>query len=526
MAAVSAPFTSTPSTVALGSIRFLAITSPNACVAPFVAASFPAILGPMGIDIRLFGAAEESMAPLERLRAIAQFISDDPRVRLAGAIAADENSSPHHEEEDAGDAASGTDDVAPADLGSDNEDADDTSPPGISVPLFPCCDPVTMMAGEEGVYVEARTSHAGPGYHEHLCELLDRLAKEFNLTWEVPRNEEGDIDDGDTGDETSYFWDRDRGQLERAMLSWLRSTCKSVLQSLTETGEDTTIGICMPIDAAFTTRGLVHTPLGPRDKAWLKAVANGVNDGRDFFPWWERGTTPLVKLQRAKVCMWSEVRWRQPQSELEDIMQHEVHALLEEAYREEPSLAIPCREWQELLSFGALTDISPVLKLEVEHNAAQEAKKGNLPLIGYRRNDVRRTVAGFSFLIPGSMGEEIEDGQTWVAFDTGRTMRMSNFTVEGKDGGEPPSADELIEGGPPIEGETQLVPHTRTKTLSRRGAIQQVTEEDSSYTNLTGIVTGQGSVALVTLSFDDPQDQTWAIEVWKTIVPPGVKDES
>lgn len=450
----------------------------------------------MGIDIRLFGMAEESSAPLERLKAVALFISEDSRVRLAGAIAA----SPE----------------------------DEDTVPSINVPLFPCCDPLVIMAGEEGIAVEVRTSHAGPGYHEHVCELLDRLGKEFGLTWEVPRNEEGEIEDDDSGDETGFFWDRDRGKLETAMLRWLRATCQSILDTVSLAAaddinaEDSTVSVCMPMDTAFLAPGLVHTPLGPREKAWVQAVASGKNDGRDFFAWWERGTTPRVKLLRALTILWSDLRWRPAQSELEDMLHHEVHALLEEAYREEPSLPFPCREWQELLSFGSVSDISQTLRLEIEHNAAKEAKANARPLIGYRRGQVRRMLSGFSFVLPGSFGEEIEDDQTWLAFDTGRTIRMSNFTVEGTDGGPPPTANEVAKGGPDFEGEADAVPHLVSETISRRGAIRQVTEDDTSYTSLNGLVAGKGCVALVQITFDDPQDQSWAIELWKSITPPGV----
>jgi hypothetical protein len=61
-----------------------------------------------------------------------------------------------------------------------------------------------------------------------------------------------------------------------------------------------------------------------------------------------------------------------------------------------------------------------------------------------------------------------------------------------------------------------------SETISRRGAIRQVTEDDTSYTSLNGLVAGKGCVALVQITFDDPQDQSWAIELWKSITPPGV----
>ncbi len=214
--------------------------------------------------------------------------------------------------------------------------------PTLFVQLHPCAEDVELAVSEPGrAHVSAKTSTAGPGYHIFLCHLLHRFGKEFAVDWEDPDEEIG------TGDETNYFFTQDADAVREAMLNWLRTVADLVLERLGNDQEN--LMISMPVGHLYSHQGPIITPMGPRDVPWWQEAADDPRTGTDFFPWWDEGLGASFFLGRALCRMWQDVRWRPPMNDEEGELLLDVHLDLERAYRLDPALPIPWREWHEII---------------------------------------------------------------------------------------------------------------------------------------------------------------------------------
>ncbi|MBK9769544.1 MAG: hypothetical protein IPP57_01720 [Candidatus Obscuribacter sp.] len=201
--------------------------------------------------------------------------------------------------------------------------------------------------------------------------------------------------------------------------------------------------LAMPFDGhQFDVPQPILTQLGPRDSQWLTSVIEDPTRGNDIFPWWEDGHGAEYHLGRALCYMWNALRWREPLTEaeaelLESILQH-----LDSAYGLDPDLAYPWREWDEIIGFmGANYELSEL----IEENAEKaEMLLGENNLIGYRRKDVRKNLGGgWSVALPGTFVEEMEEGQTFLAYDETKNVRVTCMSAS-DNSGQPLSAEEIL----------------------------------------------------------------------------------
>ncbi len=423
----------------------------------------------MGIDIELAGKFAAKSGEQARAQRIAQWISTAEGVRLHKPVEAQK---------------------------------DDRGNTVLVAQLFPCCDPCVLVLGPSEMIATARTSQTGPGYHQHVCDVLKRLAQQEGITWAKSEQH--------PGDETGYLDSGDRTQLERAMTRWLGGLCEVTLKQ--DMDEDSQSMLCMSFETAFEWPGAAAiTPGGPRSLAWMKRVQQNPDLGRDFWPWWEEGETAQVLCNRAKWIMWSDLCWRAPLGEPEAILHNQIHELLEVAYRKDASVDIPCREWAELLTFGAVEDVPETLRMEVEHAAKNEQGE----LIGYRRRPITRSLGLLTLKLPGEFAETVDEEGAWVAFGPGRNVRISTITFKGRFG-LTPSADKLVKDYEYLEGSRRL-PEVRSKQFCKCGQIAQEQEEGEHYTSLQGILTKKGAVVLVTITWDEPRDEPWGTALWDSL---------
>lgn len=337
----------------------------------------------------------------------------------------------------------------------------------------PAAEPIEVT--DDGI-VSAATTPVGPGYHVALCEALDAAARDLAIRWDPPEDDGG-------GDETGYFHDRDLPEVERHMLQWLRTVATWVL----EQDQPDRIQLAMPLGHSYLLDG-IHTPTGPRDLAWFRAVVEDPRRGVDFFPWWTRGKHAASLLGRARCQMWTEIRWRDPNTEDEEDAQYDVVTCLEDAWALDPSLDYPAREWCEL-------DDAPR-----EIVARAQAAAG--PRIGYRRHPVRVSLAGgWSVEIPGEFSEEWEDG-TWSGWHDGRTVWFDGYERDGV-------ADELVESAP-AEGE---VLRRRDGDVVKKAYLSR---GDDGFVLATRNAV-DGKLCISTIAFSSEDQRPWAIEAWASI---------
>src|SRR5262245_9958593 len=302
--------------------------------------------------------------------------------------------------------------------------------PALYVLFHPGGEDVDFFIPEDGtLVVSAKTSLLGPGYHIALCQILRRLGETKGITWEPPG--EGEDEDG-SNDETGYFFTQDKHAVEAEMLQHLRTMAGIVEETLSMSGLGGEVSLGMPLEHRYHG-GPIKTLLGVRDSAWLARVRKDPRNGLDIYPWWHEGLTASFYLGRALCEMWLNVCWRPAESSDERYDDVEnVHEDLCSAYRLDPTLDYPWREWVELMD---LIDQDAGDADEEVRRRAQAAPDG--PRIGYRRHPVGVSLAdGWRITIPGEMSEKWEEG-TWCAWDGERTIWFSCWTFQAEDGSRP-----------------------------------------------------------------------------------------
>lgn len=385
--------------------------------------------------------------------------------------------------------------------------------PALWVQLHPAAEPLEIEAGpDEGTFTATgATSTVGPGYHIHVCETLRQVAAEIGATFDPPveRSDGG-------GDETGYFHTRDRDACVWEFLRWLRAVARLPLEEPMEDANQ--LAISMPLDYGFDADAPVITPMGPRTLDWARAVAEDPEAGVDLFPWYAPGVNARARLGYALHLMWCGVRWSPALTEEDRSMQIDVLENLEAAYREDPTLNYPWREWRELMT---LADRENALGDDVRRRAARvPAGRG---LIGYRRRPVtRRHAGGWSLKVPGHFVETSDDEETWRAYDETRAVHFSSYVSNRRAGGRPPTGEQILEDAPRFdEAPLRRLSH-REANLVARGVLRRYVDEDGeARLQVQGISAVTGRMALTTVDFADERDVEWAIGVWKSVSNPG-----
>ncbi len=383
--------------------------------------------------------------------------------------------------------------------------------PALYALLHPCAAPIEIIAPDGGlVHVNAMTTSVGPGYHQFVCSLMDRMAEELGITWR-PQVE------GESEDETGYFFGRDRANLEGAMLLWLQSVCRIVLEpggmlDGNRAPDDAPPAVAMALGTTFLHGGDVTTPMGPRNRAWLEAVTQDPRRGIDFFAWWDEGQPARTLLRRAEAIMWSQVRWTPAVTEEDFEVQRRVADLLAEAYALDPSLPYPWREWAELMT---LVEWEGKPREEVERLAA--AVDPAAPLIGYLRGDVIVSLPGpWKIVLPGSLTLVEDDDGDFVVTDGRRTLRCSSLRLG--DETDRPTMEQIMAKPPPLDAPNaeKLTPWTMGR-IGGAGTIARMSEDGEDYWAMTAIVCTDGQLAILTFTFDREEDRQWAERAWRSV---------
>jgi hypothetical protein len=372
--------------------------------------------------------------------------------------------------------------------------------PLLVVRLHPGAEDIQIVSsGRSRLTVLAKTSSAGPGYHVHVCDVLKRLGDELGIAWDPPNPEEG------TGDEIGYFHTGDRACVADAMLNGLDLSVRNLLSYLDMGARD--MAIALGTDVGFHHDGVIATPMGPRDRAWLNAVARDARRGIDIFPWWDAGFGAPYYLSRALCQMWTDVRWRPPLTEPEARVLGSVADSLARAYEIGPTIDYPWREWQEILEYLGVDD---PITAEV---ARMAANLPDSPRIGYRRRDVTaKFPGGWSITIPGSFaGNWSDSGSVWCGWEDSRTVwfRSVSFCCDGE------VPDEILDFRPWPAGE---IMHYRPGSLVSKACLGRESEEGKSFWRLTARAVAKGSLATFSVDFLDAADRAWAIDTWRSVL--------
>jgi hypothetical protein len=212
--------------------------------------------------------------------------------------------------------------------------------------------------------------------------------------------------------------------------------------------------------------------------------------------------------------MWTEVRWEIPRSEKEFNILNDIITHLEYAYKADPNIDYPWKEWHEITGYIAeCTNEEIPFAEEIKKRTAETE---HAPTIGYRRQNLITILPGkWSIEIPGCFSEKYEkNGETWIAWDGPRTIRFSSLVCLNSDRSPIPAEKILTSESDEKKGE--ILEYNKNNLISR-ACIYQTKEEDHVYWMLQANLATRGNFAVCTIYFDHLEDREWAINTWHSI---------
>jgi hypothetical protein len=391
--------------------------------------------------------------------------------------------------------------VLDAQLGRDGDER-----PVLLVTFHRICPAVEIRIGGSGkIRVTATTTPAGPGYHQFLCNLLHRFAKEFEFHW---------ISD-DCTDPTHYFTTRNRSATEQIFLKSLASDCASLPHQLG-----------LPNDQWYSYPADILTPTGPRTQSWAHDVATNPRRGVDFFAWWSPELDATFYRNRALTCLWCYFPWRVPLSESEGELADQIANDLATAFKLDPAAELPWIEWLELLATieadakgeqFCVTPTNPVLSVELWKRTGPVAFTAIGDRIGYRRFPIRTCLdAGWSIEIPGDFAQEWDADRNWTAWNATRTIwfRRVGFT---KPDGSQPTSTEILELGRRSLPEGEPLPALDAGPVRGLAVFGPVDEDGRTIWRLSGMAGAAGHLVVCNIYCQSPDDRAWAIHTWQSL---------
>jgi len=390
----------------------------------------------------------------------------------------------------------------------DKDAAGDTE---LVLDLHPAVEPVTITVSDVGrVVASADTSAVGPGYHTFVGRMLERAGQTQGIDWTgetPPAGASGTsfATIAAAADATAAL--RDRPSVERAHLAWLGRLLVRAKEARKAGATGLHVGTKAGVQYRF--EGALATPLGPRDDAWLEQASGDARVAIDLRPWWADATDARYLLNRALCLMWTDVRWRQPAGDAERAVIDETLRALRKAFPLDPSLPFPWREWHELLQ---LRDVDDPMRRQVADRAAR--MPSDRAPIGYRRDPVRISHAGWALDIPGSFAERRSEEEWWGG-EGGRTVTVAGIETGGPGG--PMLPDVFLSRVANDLGDSVMT--HRDGDLAGRARLGTDATSGIEVGVLEGFSAVPGRGAAIRVTFDDADDWQWAIERWKALRP-------
>ncbi|MBA4189854.1 MAG: hypothetical protein C0467_17870 [Planctomycetaceae bacterium] len=377
--------------------------------------------------------------------------------------------------------------------------------PVLLVDLHPVSPPVELrLRGSGKIQATATTTPAGPGYHQHLCDLLHQLASDFDFDWDLDH----------CSDPTDYFGSGSTSAVEQQFLRWIAGACARNPAS-----------VGLPSGHGFTYPGEVLTPLGPRTREWTASVVEEPHRGGNYFAWWNPQLDAAFYRNRALARLWCEFPWRAPLTDAEGEVADQIANDLATAFKLDPATELPWAEWLELLEAiqadasgeqFCVTPADTVLSIEL-WKRAEPPPPVDGPRIGYRRFPVRIILdGGWSVEVPGQFAREWDADRNWTGWDSTRTVwfRRVGFT---KPNGSSPTAQEALEVGLRSLPEGEPVPGLTGGDLRGAAVFGPVDEEGRTVWRLSGVAGVPGQLAVCNVYAESADDREWAIRTWQSL---------
>ena len=268
-------------------------------------------------------------------------------------------------------------------------------------------DAIIQITPGHPLMLRAKTTPAGPGYHQFVVGFAEKLAEQYQLEW---LNTEA-------ADATGFFKDRDVAALEEQFVTWLNGMAKFVAENPVEKG---CVSMNLPYGIRVEQPSGYATPMGPRDQTWIAELLEDTSEcALDFFSWWHPEQDASYYQGVALTLGWNFVVWREPRTEKERSVMAAFVEACAKAVELDPHVEIPRQGWMECCKH---------LNLDVPQEALREDAIGPL---GYRRGWIHFPIsAGWSILLPGSFSQELAANNVWRGWEEDREVRVQIFPLQ------------------------------------------------------------------------------------------------
>jgi len=341
------------------------------------------------------------------------------------------------------------------------------------VSVIPIEEAARFEQKKNEVYFSARTSSAGPGYHDYLAGLLDELISVEDLVvTEKPEHL----------DETGYWVERDFLALQAEMSKYFHMVAQVVVDK-TEGGVFDPIGI--GVRPGVLPEGYANKVLtlrGPRDRSFFELDG----EAAEAFPWWDFALPPQAAFGIAEAILWAEYRWRPAINAREQAILDGISALIRIA-NEDPRLEANRKLHTLDLAAACATDAAPP----------------SVTGMGYLKHNYRRGLtSGWRIRVPGyfiSGTDEKTGGETFN--EEGRTIWPVVVSPNMSGRGRPKN----------LEGKALLV-SVIAKDVSYYAILDEFESEGKREHWLQGYAMADQSWVSVSVFFKDIAMKQWAID--------------
>ena len=288
--------------------------------------------------------------------------------------------------------------------------------------FHPTADPIYFEYKENTLFVTVSTGTFGAGYHKFIINILDRLSRRLDITFE--ENE-------DYKDPSGYFKERDFNKLKKFFIDSLADYSKMLLEH-----HDKGFGnfmIAMPYDYPIIEKEyFALSTLGYWGKNWFTdLIAANEEDKKvfaeDFFIWNDEEMNAQSWFKSLISMIWLYFPFREIIDDKEKKLYKEIIYSFEEAYKRDKNLRYP---YNILIKVSEYLDDSNLVKF-IEENKNNVVSNIN---IGFRTEKARYTIAGgFTMILPMRMNMNRSD-KTLVEFrDINIYIAMQVYTFSNEE---------------------------------------------------------------------------------------------
>ena len=225
--------------------------------------------------------------------------------------------------------------------------------------FHPTADPIYFEYKENTLFVTVSTGTFGAGYHKFIINILDRLSRRLDITFE--ENE-------DYKDPSGYFKERDFNKLKKFFIDSLADYSKMLLEH-----HDKGFGnfmIAMPYDYPIIEKEyFALSTLGYWGKTWFTdLIAANEEDKKvfaeDFFIWNDEEMNAQFWFKSLISMIWLYFPFREIIDDKEKKLYKEIIYSFEEAYKRDKNLRYP---YNILIKVAEYLDDSNLVKF-IEEN--------------------------------------------------------------------------------------------------------------------------------------------------------------